>query len=245
MQPTVFILVDSQEQPYSANGVAAARGFAHMGYAICYFTRDSLPTLELSPATPVVGGMGTMKAALQQLGVTPSHVSVPSSLYPFTGRQVWRSTVAEVLSLASYPVFVKPYEDLKVFTGAVVESADAFEALIASRPERDELTGDFPLLCQEPVRFVSEWRSFVLRGHVLGVSHYKGDPLVFPEPGVMRLTIAAYLGAPAGYSADFGVLEDGRTVLVEVNDGYALGNGGLLGSLYAELLRARWEELTG
>jgi hypothetical protein len=32
--------------------------------------------------------------------------------------------------------------------------------------------------------------------------------------------------------------------LVEVNDGYARGCGGLLPSLYAELLRARWEELT-
>jgi hypothetical protein len=62
---------------------------------------------------------------------------------------------------------------------------------------------------------------------------------------VIRATLGAYQNAPAGYSADFGVTDDGRTLLVEVNDGYALGNGGLVANLYAELLKARWEEITG
>ena len=39
--------------------------------------------------------------------------------------------------------------------------------------------------------------------------------------------------------------DDGRTLLVEINDGYSLGSGGLVANLYAELLRARWEEITG
>ena len=52
------------------------------------------------------------------------------------------------------------------------------------------------------------------------------------------------LNAPAGYSADFGVTDDGRTLLVEVNDGYSLGSGGLVANLYAELLRSRWQEMT-
>jgi hypothetical protein len=244
MKRTVYVLVREDGVPYSVNGAAAAQGFAYMGYDVHSFTRAELKTLNLTPETPVIGGMGTVKAALARLGVEPAHVSVPACLYPYTGRRVWRSDVGEVRATHPYPVFIKPYEDLKVFTGTVIDSEDALDALVASRPERAELPDRFPLLCQEPVRFKSEWRAFVLRGRVLGVSNYAGDPLVFPDSTVIKLAIAAYTGAPAGHSADFGVLDDGRTVLVEVNDGYALGCGGLLSSLYAELLRARWEELT-
>ena len=37
--------------------------------------------------------------------------------------------------------------------------------------------------------------------------------------------------------------DDSRTILVEVNDGYSLGHGGLVADLYARLLLARWDEL--
>ena len=47
----------------------------------------------------------------------------------------------------------------------------------------------------------------------------------------------------AGYALDFGVLADGRTALVEWNDGFSLGSYGLEGGLYTELILARWCEL--
>jgi len=103
---------------------------------------------------------------------------------------------------------------------------------------------DAPILAQEPVRFLSEWRTFVIRGAIEGVSHYAGDPLIFPAAAVVRMCIAAFSNAPAGYAADFGVTDDGRTLLVEINDGYSLGHGGLAANRYAELLRARWSEIT-
>ena len=43
---------------------------------------------------------------------------------------------------------------------------------------------------------------------------------------------------------DFGVTADGRTLMIEVNDGYSLGCYGLLYLDYAKLLSARWAELT-
>lgn len=42
---------------------------------------------------------------------------------------------------------------------------------------------------------------------------------------------------------DFGVTSDGRTLLIEMNDGYSLGAYGLEPELYAKLLTARWAEL--
>jgi hypothetical protein len=53
------------------------------------------------------------------------------------------------------------------------------------------------------------------------------------------------LVGPAGYGIDFGVLTDGRTVLVEVNEGYSLSPYGLESTEYAELLEARWLQLAG
>jgi hypothetical protein len=86
---------------------------------------------------------------------------------------------------------------------------------------------------------------FVCRGDITEVCHYQGDPLRFPDARVIRNAIAEFgERAPAGYGIDFGVMDNGRTVLVEVNEGYSLGSYGLNSVEYAELLEARWFELT-
>ena len=55
--------------------------------------------------------------------------------------------------------------------------------------------------------------------------------------------IAEYEDAPAGYSIDFGITDDNRTLLIECNDGWSLGNYGLEPSKYCRLLGKRWHEL--
>lgn len=82
-------------------------------------------------------------------------------------------------------------------------------------------------------------------GFRLDVRHYCGDWSKAPSRAVVGQTIAAYSSASAGYAADFGVTDDGRTLLVEVNDGYSLGPYGLWPKLYAQLLSARWTEMVG
>ena len=54
-----------------------------------------------------------------------------------------------------------------------------------------------------------------------------------------------YKSAPNGFALDFGLTKDGRTILIEVNDGYSTGNFGLVSVDYAKLLSARWAEITG
>lgn len=51
---------------------------------------------------------------------------------------------------------------------------------------------------------------------------------------------SAYSGSLAGYGMDFGVIEDGSTVLDEVNDGYSLG---AYGFEHYDYVRARWAGL--
>lgn len=43
---------------------------------------------------------------------------------------------------------------------------------------------------------------------------------------------------------DIGVTQDGRTLIVEINDGYALGNYGLNPLKAAIFFERRWRELT-
>lgn len=50
--------------------------------------------------------------------------------------------------------------------------------------------------------------------------------------------------APVTYALDFGVTDEGQTLLVEFNDFTSLGSYGLDPKLYASLITERWMELT-
>ncbi len=105
---------------------------------------------------------------------------------------------------------------------------------------------DKDVWCSEPINIVAEWRCFVRYGRILDIRPYKGDYYNYHyDFRVIENCISDYKTAPAGYAVDFGVTDDDRTILIEVNDGYALGSYGLLYYDYAKLHSARWAELTG
>lgn len=176
-------------------------------------------------------------------GQAPSPLAFPAALDAYWGREMSYGTLAEIAAWGRFPRFVKPFEVPKAFPARLVHSAAEMLTLTLSRKGFPDVSEDFVVSAQEPVRFLSEWRVFVVRGAIVGVSHYIGNALLFPNPATVRMAVGAYTGAPAGYAADFGVDDSGRTLLVEVNDGYALGSGGLPADLYARLLEARWQEM--
>jgi ATP-grasp domain, R2K clade family 2 len=105
-----------------------------------------------------------------------------------------------------------------------------------------------PIFCAEVVDWVSEYRCYVIRGEIVGIRHYGGNPAVGVDEAVIARAIRNLESAgesTAGYALDFGVLADGRIALVEWNDGFSLGSYGLESGLYADLILARWLELTG
>ena len=85
------------------------------------------------------------------------------------------------------------------------------------------------LLCSEPVNFQTEWRAFVRYRIIWDVRSYRGNWHAHYGSNVLDNTIRAYTGTPAGYAMDFGLTEDGRTLLVEINDSFALGSYELVG----------------
>jgi len=223
----------------SENHFKAFLGFDERGYEIETFTFEDLfkGELELSPKTIVVGSVDAVRKAFQLLGVQPpDNIDVPECLLEFAGRKIWDSTLGEIRKLKS-PVFIKPKVTHKAFTGHVVGS---FKDLI----ETASLGDDFPVLVQDVVEFLSEYRVMVLRGKILAVKPYCGDPLLFPCPNIIRRMVERYQGScPVAYSVDVGITPSGETLLVEVNDSFALGAYGLSRHKYIDMIEARWKEI--
>jgi hypothetical protein len=224
---------------------AAWKGFGVKGYPLDFFEWDELTGrhLPLTRNTLLVGGTVAVHKALAQLGLPiPPPLNVPESLHSFAGRKLWTATLGEIRRRveagAAEPVFVKPGASAKEFAGLVIATATDLARV-------RHLEDDLAVQAAEPVAFVSEWRYFVLRGTVVGTAHYKSDCFTHPDATTVRSAVAAYTGAPSAYGLDFGVTADGRTILVEANDGFALGCYGLDPVIYADMLEARWCELAG
>lgn len=221
--------------PFGAGPFTAFVGFEDMGLEVVPFEPADLPEIRRKASDIVVGGVGVVRSALCALGRGVPEIDYPEELESFLGRRVWRSTIGDVSARPDiWPIFVKPIQS-KLFTGRVVTSPGNLAGCTASTD----------VICSEPVSFVAEWRCFVLRGQILDVRPYRGSWRVRFDPSVVEHAVAAYATAPAGYGMDFGVTNDGSTLLVEVNDGYALGPYGLECHAYARLLSARWAELAG
>jgi hypothetical protein len=228
----------SRENRLITPALRAAEGLGLLGYEVVPYV-DQVPVIE-DNETMVAGFIEDVRGAVLQLtGSKPETFNYPYELAQFTLRSTWVTTLGAIRSNSTiWPVFIKPYEESKTFTGVLV-TASRHVLRTAGLPSETKVWAS------SPVRFVSEYRCFVQRGEVVGCRFYKGDTLVFPDAGVIRAMVAAWATSPAAYCLDVGVLDDGRTALVEVNDGYAAGDYGLDSLIYARWLEARWCELTG
>lgn len=223
----------------------AWEGFRKRGFPCELFQANQIEdgSLALSRDTLVAGGLRTVEAAMTRIGMqVPDANNLPEQLRSYRGRETWTSTWGELRqehgeSGPPKPLFVKPLNRNKAFPSIALFNADDFVSL-------SRLSASDEVLVAEYVLFESEWRCFVCRGHVIEISHYQGEVFTYPDAAVIRSAITDFgVDAPAGYAIDFGVLDSGKTVLVEVNPGYSLGSYGLNAVEYSELLEAAWIEL--
>lgn len=225
--------------PNNQNTYAAADGFNQVGVDIVPFR--SIEEIEgfddIGESAIVVGNIGDVWAALKKMGVPrPVELDYPEHLDWLMGRTVKKVQIEDIRR-SDKRVFVKPVIQ-KLFTGLVWDPHDPRSRLVlAPYPYETEC------LVTDVIDFVSEWRCFIKHDALVGVKHYKGD--VFQTPSASQLEVAMTLGRgkmPAAYSLDLGVTSDGKTLLVEANEGYALGCYGLSSIVYARFLEARWEQ---
>jgi hypothetical protein len=225
--------------------------FWERGYDVVPFSVDDLRQGKLDDdlrndpeQTLVYGAVAIVREALKRIGrPAPPNLDFPLSIRNYADRAIFETTMGTIRAWVDsedsrLPLHIKPRDRQKLFKGVVVES---FRDLMPSSGVPD----DEPVLAQETVEFDSEWRATILRGEIVNVAHYKGDPLLFPDTVILQSALARFIDRPRAFGMDWGVTSDRRTLLVEVNDGFALGNYGVPGHLYTAVIETRWRELIG
>ena len=255
IEVTKFYVRHREGLPETEMQYAAWRGMWSLNVETAPFEKveDLLEKNDLGPTVGVAGHIADVWMALREIGKpVPDPLDYPEQLSHFLGRSVWLTTLGKVREARS-DVFVKPVTQ-KLFSGFVQkleEGAGAAKLDLESRLRVIAIPDDTPVWASEVVDFVSEWRAFVLRGNLVGLKHYKGDPFEVPDRKVVMDAISAMgRGAPQAYCLDFGVRTDGpgssyyhQTLLVEVTDAHSVGHYGLSSVTYARMLSARWCEL--
>lgn len=225
--------------PNNQNTYAAADGFNQMGVDIVPFRSiEEIDGFEdIGEKAIVCGNIGDVLTALEKMGVPkPVEVDYPAHLAWLMGRSVKTMRIEDVRR-GTERVFVKPVTQ-KLFTGLVWSTDDPRSRMVLAPFEYDT-----PVMVSEIVDFVSEWRCFVKRHSLIGVKHYAGDWSKPPSRQLLDTAIAQGRGIMSdAYAIDLGVTSDGRTLLVEVNEGFALGGYGLASVVYASFMEARWEQ---
>lgn len=233
----VFIQCGMRGLPFNETIFNAYDGFIEMGAEIKFYSKFN-EICDLTREDILVGGLGPSKRALQKLGCEYPELDYPKELLPYLGRRIWKDSINHINTNPSlWPLFVKPYIDKK-FTGRVVREP---KDLIGC----GEWFDNQEVICSEIVEFENEWRCFIKYGEILDVRPYKGDWRKQYSASVIDECVKNFKTMPAGCAVDFGLTKDGRTLLVEVNDGFCIGSYGLMSIHYAKLLSARWSELTG
>lgn len=251
MSKRVYSLNAKQGDPRYLQAAQGNYWFWQRGYEVVGFEREELDEGKLdtdlsedSENTIVYGSVAVVRDAIRRAGhPAPTNLDFPASLSQFVGRSVSQATMGEVRHWEQgesdrLPVHVKPRDRHKLFTGKVLRSFGDFITL-AGVPDNE------PVIVQEVVSLASEWRATILRGRVMNVSHYKGDALLFPDSELIQKAVDTFSDAPIGYGMDWGITTDHKTILVEVNDGFALGNYGVRGHQYTAMIECRWRELMG
>lgn len=198
-----------------------------------------------------VGSVQFLREAMRVAGLKePAGMSYPPALAWMMKRR-WRQTVAAEVIAGE---FVKPVAT-KAFTGFVVPGLRDEHALDAHEKEQLEALRGLPestaVYACERVTWLCEWRIYVHAGLEVGRERYDPDgredaPL--PAELVVGQAIADMVrtyGQEATFALDVGVLSNGETALVEVNDAFAVGLYGrsLTVSQYLEMLWTRWKQI--
>lgn len=226
---------------FSVNCFEAAVGFGQMGYKVIGFENPG--EIDHSTSPIVVGGINTMRQVFSDLRIPQPGIDAPHQHLPsYLGRKVVEMSFSDVEDYSqiqgAFPFFIKPLHDHKLFTGYVVKSKhDLLQSKLRCKQ-------DTKLIVSECVEFISEYRCFVLGGELVGSKNYTGDFRVSPDYSIIENAIRDYSAQPAAYSIDFGVTADGRTLLIEMNDGFVLSAYGLNKIVYCKMLEARWDEIT-
>ena len=195
--------------------------------------------LKLDESTFVVGDNVVITFVLKKMGFNFINNSYPKSLKKYLGRQIWETTIQNILYQENFGFFVKPKSKAKLFTGFIVNS---YHDLI----QLERFSKNTDLYCSTLVNWLSEYRVFVNNSKIVGVKIYAGEETLKLNMEIVEKAIKDFENSPertASYGIDFGIVDNKQTKLIEWNDEFSLGSYGLDKEIYTDLLVTRWEEI--
>jgi len=199
--------------------------------------------LKLTLNDFIAGDIDTMFTAMKQLDINYEYNDYPKCLNKYLHRKIWESSIKDIKTelFNEYiinPIFIKPKNKLKKFTGFIIKSIDDLNKI-------NNAGDNTKVICSEPVNFISEYRCPVINGEIKDLCYYSGDSNIKIDKSIVQKMVKEFLNSPKAYCIDVGVLSSGETALIEVNDAFSIGIYSMPKKVYAELLITRWNELKG
>lgn len=237
MEPKVRLYIQgTPDNPTFDFCWSAKMGAEERSAEVRYF--ESTNDIGGSPYNVIVGSVEECTNWLYTNGYkVPSQI--PIELFSdWLGRE-FQIVPFETIDTLEYPRFIKPASQIKAFTGFVARNPN--DAYICTEGYRGDL------IIQTPVSIVSEYRMYINNHSIMGMRHYQGDCTRFPETKFIRdcFEYSKSVLDYHSYTLDFGVLDSGETILVEPNDGWAIGNYGIEPRDYWRFVKDRWLQITG
>ena len=188
----------------------------------------------------IIGSVGSSNEFFKGCGIdSPKYLGYVKELDSYLGRYIDICKFGDLTKEYKYPFFVKPYRDVKKFTGVVIDNDFGLNLL----KDYDNVSDADEVYVSAVVDFISEYRCFVHEDELKGIQFYLGDFTIFPDVDVIKSMIKDYKSSNVAYTLDVGVSEGGETLLVEINDMWAIGSYGLDSSTYTLMCVRRMREI--
>lgn len=214
----------------------------YVGFYKKHFLRDRF---QITKDGFIAGDIDVMFHAMKRLGIEYAYDDYPESLKPYLHRKIWKDELGNIrkeIFIEGYlknPIFIKPKDKLKRFTGFVLETIDDLSNCKGAGNQTK-------VWCSEPVVFTDEFRCYFKKDTKPVIGCYKKN---FDESN--RIKVQQFLDNlilgrefPRAFTLDLGILSTGEVALIEMNDAFSLGlYKGCPSEFYAECLIERWEEL--
>lgn len=229
-----------EPEHYDIRSVLESRGIVCELFTAKKLMRNQL---NIDNQTLVVGDHSVISSVLKKLKIEYKNDCYPKSLHQYLERNIWVSSIKQLFidsrNEQNLPVFIKPKSKTKLFTGFIIHS-------ILDLHKLESIARNTDLYCSNIVHWISEYRVFVNQSKIVGIKNYNGNPNVSLDLEVVKKAIIDFENSEektVAYGIDFGILENGKTTLIEWNDGFALGSYKLDKETYTDLIINRWQEI--
>lgn len=222
----------------------AIDGFEYLNYEPINFTYVDVLLGKMNLIAmfnPIVGSIDGMISIFKQIKKLPEPIDFPEEILTNSDlikRQINKMPLNDFIEMYKGcfkdDFFVKPVKS-KLFDGILITHINHLNYFKGyDNPD---------VWVSEKLDIISEYRAFIHKGKIKYCSSYRGDFKVAPDYDYIEQIIKQYTSCPIAYTIDVGVLKNGRTELIEINDMWAIGSYGLYCIDYAEMLSDRYFEI--